>query len=105
MLSKTLIRNQASVGTGIYGTGAAGDAPPLRVSDADYFQGTVQVSVTTATVTLFGRAAPTLPWIQVAAPMTVSGLVTVPVLSEMYAAVTAWTAGAVDVALNYPCNS
>jgi len=104
MLSKTLIRNQSAIGTGVYGTGTVGDAPSLRISDADYFQGTLQVSVTTATVTVFGRAAPTLPWVPVTAPITTSGLTTVPIMAEMYAAITAWTAGAVDVALNYPCN-
>jgi hypothetical protein len=106
MLSKTLIKAQVSTGTGVYGSGVAGDAPSLKICDADYFQGTLQVSIVgTATVTVFGRAAPTLPWLQVAAPITVSGFTTIPVLAEMYASVTAWTAGAVDVALNYPCNS
>ena len=59
---------------------------------------------TSASVSIWGRAAPTLPWILVVAAITTSGLTTVPVLSEMYASVTAISAATVNVALNYPCN-
>lgn len=106
MLSKTFIKAQVALGTGIYGTGSVNDAPSLKICDADYFQGTLQVSIVgVASVTVFGRAAPTMPWVPVGAAITTSGFSTVSIFAEMYAAVTAWTSGAVDVALNYPCNS
>jgi hypothetical protein len=107
MLSKTLCRNQSAIGPGVYGDGVTNGSPkPLAISDAGYTQGSLQVSIvgTSATVRVWGRAAPSLPWMLVTTAITASGVTTVPILSEMYADVLAISAAAVDVALNYPCN-
>lgn len=106
MLSKTLVKAQTAIGFGVYGDGVTnGAAKPLPISDADYFQGNLQVSIvgTSATVLIFGRAAPSLPWVQLAS-ITTSGVTQVSILSEMYAQVSAITAATVDAAINYPCN-
>jgi hypothetical protein len=107
MLSKTLIRSQSAAGPGLFGDGVTNGSPkPLAISDAGYLQGTLQVSIvgTSATVRVFGRASPVLPWVLVVAAITTSGVTTVPILTEMYADVLAVSAAVVDAALNYPLN-
>ncbi|MEA3106295.1 MAG: hypothetical protein QOI88_900, partial [Gammaproteobacteria bacterium] len=90
----------------LFGDGTTNNPLPLRISDAGYLQGNVQVSIvgTSASVSIFGRASPAMPWVLVAAAITLSGVAVVPLLQEMYAQVTAINAATVDVALNYPCN-
>jgi hypothetical protein len=102
MLSKALIRGQNYVGLGLYGDGAANHPAPLLVGDAAYNFGNLQVSIvgTSATVIVYGRTAPTMPWF-VLATITVSGVTQVALVCEMYAAVTAISAATVEVAVNY----
>ena len=86
MLSRTFIRNQSAIGPGLYGDGVTNGAPaPLRIGDAGYLTGNLQVSIvgTSATVRVFGRASPTLPW-SLLASITTSGTTSVQILAEMY---------------------
>jgi hypothetical protein len=103
MLSKTLVRAQTAIGTGVFGSGAAGDAPTLKISDAGLSTGTLQVSIvgTSASVSIWGRTSASMPWILATAAITTTSVVTVNLFTEMYAQVTAVTAATVDVGLNY----
>ena len=104
MLSKTLIVNQTVTGPGIYGDGTVNNPKPLSLGDADVAQGTAQVSIVggTATVRLFGRASPSVPWGLVFIAITATGLYTIPIVAEMYADVSAISGATVNAAINYP---
>jgi hypothetical protein len=103
MISKTLCRAQTYVGQGIYGDSLVNDPAPLSLGDCDFPNGNLHVSIvgTSATVVIYGRTVPTLPW-RVLATISASGVTSVVMLAEMYAAITAISAAVVDVAINYP---
>jgi hypothetical protein len=103
MISKTLCRAQNYVGLGLYGDGATNNPAPLRTGDANFTSGNLHVGIagTSATVIIYGRVKPLCPWVALAT-VSASSITQITVLAEMYAAVTAINAAAVDVALNYP---
>ncbi len=92
MISKPLIVAQPIVGAG----------PVFSMGDAELPTGNLQVSIvgTSASVSVYGRASPAMPWFDVA-DIATSGTTSIPLLAEMYAAVTAINAAVVAVAINY----
>ena len=106
MQSKTLAANQSAVGFSVTGDGSVNNPPPAKIADSGWPQGNLQVSIVgaSASVSVFGRASPSLPWALVTAAITANGVTSVPVLAEMYSQVTAISAAVVNVALSYPKN-
>lgn len=82
-------------------TGAGASIKPLRRSiDARANQGVFQVSgITTATVSIQGRADPSAPWVDLQV-FTSDGSIAVQLMNEMRANVSAYTSGTISAWLN-----
>lgn len=104
MQSRPLIRAQSATGFSVTGDGAAANPPTLKINDAGAPTGNLQVSIvgTSATVSIFGRGNPSMPWIKLIADVTASAVTPIPLLPEMYAQVTAISAAVVDASISYP---
>jgi hypothetical protein len=106
MQSRTLATNQAAIGFSTTGDGGPGNPATAKVSDCGYPTGNLQISAvggSTFSVSIFGRANPGMPFIQLSAAITAAGVSSITLLPEMYSQVTANATGAViNVAIAYP---
>lgn len=104
MQSRILATNQSAIGFSTSGDGAAGDPPTVKINDSGTQNGNLHVSIvgTSASVQLFGRAHPSLPFIAIGAPITATSVVSVPMMTEFYTQVTAIVAAVVNAAIAYP---
>lgn len=104
MQSRPLAIKQIAVGFTASGDGAAANPATVKINDAGAPTGNLQVSIvgTSASVSVFGRGNPLMPWILVTPAITASGITAVPLMPEMYAQVTAIVAAQVDASISYP---
>lgn len=104
MQSRILAANQSAIGFSSSGDGQAANPPTVKINDGGAPTCNLQVSIvgTSASVQVFGRASPQLPFIALGAPVTASGVSSIPLMAEMYAQTTAIVAAVVNAAIAYP---
>jgi hypothetical protein len=104
MQTRLLASNQSSIGFSVSGDGLVNDPNTVKIGDSGALSGNLHVSIvgTSASVSIYGRAHPALPFIQLGAAVTATGVSVIPVLPEMYSQVTAIAAAVVNAAIAYP---